>query len=91
MSNLNFPLFIAKRITTKSNRTFSKLIVRVAIAGIMLGLTVMILAVAVLKGFKNEIIEKQRGFSGDVIAFQYDLNIAYDNMPISLRDRKSVV
>lgn len=86
MSNLNFPLFIAKRITTKSNRTFSKLIVRVAIAGIMLGLTVMILAVAVLKGFKNEIIEKQRGFSGDVIAFQYDLNIAYDNMPISLSD-----
>src|SRR5690606_16187409 len=46
----------------------------------------MILAVAVLKGFKNEIIEKQRGFSGDVIAFQYDLNIAYDNMPISLSD-----
>jgi len=83
---LNFPLFIAKRITTKSNRTFSKLIVRVAIAGITLGLTVMILAVAVLKGFKNEIVEKQRGFSGDVIAFQYDLNVAYDNLPISLHD-----
>ena len=83
---MNFPLFIAKRITTKSNRTFSKLIVRVAIAGIMLGLTVMILAVAVLKGFKNEIIEKQRGFSGDVITFQYDMNIAYDNIPISLND-----
>lgn len=83
---MNFPLFIAKRITTKSNRTFSKLIVRVAIAGITLGLTVMILAVAVLKGFKNEIVEKQRGFSGDVIAFQYDLNVAYDNLPISLHD-----
>src|SRR5690606_10648296 len=51
-----------------------------------LGLTVMILAVAVLKGFKNEIVEKQRGFSGDVIAFQYDLNVAYDNLPISLHD-----
>lgn len=83
---MNFPLFIARRITTKSNRTFSKLIVRVAIAGIMLGLTVMILAVAVLKGFKNEIIEKQRGFSGDIIAFQYDMNVAYDNIPISLDD-----
>lgn len=83
---MNFPLFIAKRITTRSNRTFSKLIVRVAIAGIMLGLTVMILAVAVLKGFKNEIIEKQRGFGGDIIAFQYDLNVAYDNIPVSLSD-----
>lgn len=81
---MNFPLFIARRITTKSNRTFSRLIVRVAIAGIVLGLTVMILAVAVLKGFKNEIIEKQRGFSGDIITFQYDMNAAYDNIPISL-------
>jgi lipoprotein-releasing system permease protein len=83
---LNFPLFLAKRITTKSNRTFSKLIVRVAIAGIMLGLTIMILAIAVLKGFKSEVIEKQRGFSGDVVLFQFDLNPAYDNTPFSLSD-----
>lgn len=83
---MNFPLFLAKRITTKSNRTFSKLIVRVAIAGIMLGLTIMILAVAVLRGFKSEVIEKQRGFTGDVIVFQYDLNPTYDNIPFVLDD-----
>ena len=86
ISNLNFPLFIAKRITTKSNRTFSKLIVRVAIAGIMLGLTIMILAIAVLRGFKSEVIEKQRGFGGDVIVFQYELNPSYDNTSFLLED-----
>lgn len=83
---MNFPLFLARRITTKSNRTFSKLIVQVAIAGIMLGLTIMILSVAVLRGFKSEVIEKQRGFAGDVIVFQYDYNPAYDNTPMLLQD-----
>jgi lipoprotein-releasing system permease protein len=81
---LNFPLFLARRISNKSNRTFSRLIVRVAIAGIMLGLTIMILAVAVLKGFKSEVIEKQRGFAGDVIVFKFDLNASYDNTPMTL-------
>lgn len=83
---MNFPLFLAKRITTKSNRTFSKLIVRVAIGGIMLGLTIMILAVAVLRGFKSEVIEKQRGFTGDIMVLEYDYNPSYDNTPIVLTD-----
>ena len=83
---MNFPLFLARRISNKSNRTFSRLIVRVAIAGIMLGLTIMILAVAVLKGFKSEVIEKQRGFASDVIVFKFDLNASYDNTPMSLSD-----
>src|SRR5690606_13539007 len=86
ISNLNFPLFLARRISNKSNRTFSKLIVRVAIAGIMLGLTIMILAVAVLRGFKSEVIEKQRGLSGDVTLFPFALTPAYDNTPVSLSD-----
>jgi len=37
-SALNFAYFIASRIAIKSKRTFSKLIVRIAIIGIMLGL-----------------------------------------------------
>lgn len=83
---MNFPLFLAKRITRKGNRTFSRLIVRVAIAGIVLGLTIMILAIAVLRGFKEEVIAKQRGFAGDITVFKYDLNTAYDNLPVVLND-----
>jgi len=62
------------------------LIVRVAIGGIMLGLTIMILAVAVLRGFKSEVIEKQRGFTGDIMVLEYDYNPSYDNTPIVLTD-----
>ena len=78
---MNLPAFIAKRITFNSKRTFSKLSVRIAIIGIMLSLAVMILALAVVKGFKSEIREKIRGFSGDIIVIKYDLNTSYENSP----------
>lgn len=83
---MNLPFFLARRITVKSNRTFSKLIVRVAIAGILLGLAIMILSVAILRGFKQEVIAKQRGFAGDVTVFKFDLNSSYENTPFVLSD-----
>ena len=78
---MSFASFIASRITFKSKRTFSKLIVRIAIVGIMLGLGVMILSLAVVRGFKQEIREKMRGFAGDIQIVKYDLNDSYENSP----------
>lgn len=86
-SGLNLPLFIAKRITFNSKRTFSKLIVRIAILGIMLGLSVMILSVAIVKGFKSEIREKVRGFSGDIQISKLDLNSSYENSPFVMENK----
>ena len=83
---MNLPLFIAKRITFNSKRTFSKLIVHIAILGIMLGLAVMILAIAIVKGFKSEIREKVRGFSGDIQVSKLDLNTSYENTSFSISD-----
>ena len=78
---MSFASFIASRITFKSKRTFSKLIVRIAIVGIMLGLGVMILSMAVVRGFKKEIREKIRGFAGDIQVVKFDLNNSYENSP----------
>lgn len=78
-SALSFARFISNRITLKSKRTFSKLIVRIAIIGIMLGLGVMILSLAVIRGFKQEIREKVRGFAGDIQIVKSDLNNSYEN------------
>jgi lipoprotein-releasing system permease protein len=50
----------------------------------MLGLAVMILSVAVVKGFKTEIREKVRGFSGDIIVMKYDLNASNEASPLSI-------
>lgn len=81
---MNLPAFIAKRITFQSKRKFSKLSVRIAIIGIMLSLSVMMLAVAVVKGFKTEIREKVRGFSGDIMLMKFDLNSSYEHTPFAL-------
>lgn len=78
---MNFSYFVAQRITFKSKRTFSKLIVRIAIIGIMLGLGVMIISLAIVRGFKQEIREKIRGFSGDFQVVKLDLNNSYENSP----------
>ncbi|RKD13826.1 ABC transporter permease [Pelobium manganitolerans] len=82
---MNLGLFIARRISLQAERTFSKLIVRIAIVGIMLGLGVMILSVAIVKGFKSEIREKVRGFSGDIQFVKYDLNSSLENSPFETK------
>ncbi len=81
---MNVATFIAGRISFRSKRTFSKMIVRIAITGIMLGLGVMILSLAIVKGFKQEIREKVRGFSGDIQVVKYDLNASYENSPFAV-------
>ncbi|MXV52847.1 FtsX-like permease family protein [Pedobacter sp. HMF7647] len=81
---MNLPSFIAGRITFKSQRSFSKLSVRIAILGIMLGLGVMIISVAIVKGFKGEITSKIRGFAGDIIINKFDLNTSQENSKIHL-------
>lgn len=81
---MNFPYFLAKRITLSGQRTFSKLIVRVTIGALTLAIMAIIMAVAILNGFKGEITEKQRGFFGDIIILKNDRNDSYVRTPISL-------
>lgn len=47
----------------------------------------ILLSVAILRGFKNEITDKQRGFFSDIIITKQDLNQA-ENAPISLSTAK---
>lgn len=83
---MNFASFIASRISFRSKRTFSKLIVRIAITGIMLGLSVMILSVAIVKGFKKEVGDRIQTFSGDIKIARLDLNASYENTPFNDND-----
>lgn len=83
---MNFASFIASRISFRSKRTFSKLIVRIAIMGIMLGLSVMILSVAIVKGFKKEVGDRIQTFSGDIKISKIDLNASFENTPFAFND-----
>ncbi|MBP3942904.1 ABC transporter permease [Sphingobacteriaceae bacterium WQ 2009] len=85
---MNFSYFLAKRITLSGQRTFSKLIVRVTIGAIVLAVAAMILSVAILRGFKGEIVATQRGFFGDIVLSKQLLNDSYESDPISLSASK---
>ncbi len=59
---------------------------RIAIAGVMLSLAVMILSIAIIKGFKTEIQDKVRGFVGDIQIYRFDLNGSFEKSPFIPND-----
>ncbi len=82
---MNLELFIAKRLVSdKENKgSVSRSLVKITTFGISLGLSVMIIAVAVVTGFKKEITNKVIGFGGDLQIENLDNNSSYETEPIS--------
>ena len=82
---MNIERFIAKRILSGSGASnqLSRPIVRISVWGIVLGLAVMILAVAIVTGFQNEIKAKLIGFNSHIQLSNYDNNVSAEPKPIS--------
>lgn len=85
---MNLELFIAKRIhfSKEGNNQATPPVVRIAIIGIALGLTVMILSVAIVIGFKKEIRNKVIGFGSHIQITNFDSNTSYESTPIAVSD-----
>jgi len=81
---LNTELFIVRRLigNKKGRRSFSRSIVAIATFGIALGLAVMIVAVAILTGFKKEISNKVTGFGAHIQILNLDSNLSYETVPV---------
>jgi lipoprotein-releasing system permease protein len=82
---MNLPYFIAHRLIKgrREGTSFSRPINVIAIVGIAMGLAVMILAVAILTGFKKQIREKVVGFGSHIQIMNFDSNISFETAPIS--------
>ncbi len=82
---MNLPYFIANRLIKgrRADTSFSRPINVIAIIGIAMGLAVMILAVAILTGFKQQIREKVVGFGSHIQIMNFDSNISFETTPIS--------
>ena len=82
---MNLPYFIANRLIKgrREGTSFSRPINIIAIIGIAMGLGVMILAVAILTGFKQQIREKVVGFGSHIQIMNFDSNISFETTPIS--------
>ena len=77
--------FIAKRLIKERRQgaAFSRPINVIAITGIALGLAVMILAVSILTGFKQQIRDKVAGFGAHIQVVNFDANMSYETVPVS--------
>ncbi|MFA7582155.1 MAG: ABC transporter permease [Proteiniphilum sp.] len=86
---MNAELFIAKRIyrgDKKNDKRVSSPAIRIAIAGIALGLAVMIVAVCIIVGFKKEVRAKVIGFGSHIQVSAFESNASYEHTPIAISD-----
>lgn len=85
---MSISLFIARRIYRDSNggKQVSRPAVLIAMAGIAIGLAVMIIAVAVVIGFKSEVRNKVIGFGSHIQITNLDAVNSYETHPIAVGD-----
>ncbi len=85
---MNFPLFIAKRIYSKNDdsKRVSRPAIRIATAGVAIGLAVMIISICIVFGFKHSIRDKVVGFGGDINVANFMSQHAYSQAPICIED-----
>ena len=74
--NLNYELFIAKRIVAgkKYKNSISSPIIKIAVTAIALGIVIMLIAVATGAGLQYKIRDKIAGFKGHIQIVNYDSN-----------------
>lgn len=84
---MNLELFIARRLLKGDRKgSVSVPIVRIALAGIALGVCVMLLSIFIITGFKNEITNKLSGFSAHLNVTAYENNDSYNGSEITVSD-----
>lgn len=85
---MNLEYFIAKRIhfEKKGERNVSRPAVRIATIGIAVGVAVMLVAIAVVVGFKQEIRNKTIGFSSHIQITNFDNNNSFEMQPVKVND-----
>ena len=84
----NFPLFIAKRIfsTQGTRQKVSKPAIRIAVAGVAIGIAVMLVSVSVVIGFKHTIRDKVIGFGSHIQVANFMTQQTSGNYPIVIGD-----
>lgn len=81
---MKLEFFIVNKIKSGgiSGKRLAGPVVKVAIAGIVLGMVVMILSIATGLGFQREIRGKIIGFGSHIQVISYDFNLSFQTSPI---------
>lgn len=81
---MSLSFFLARRIYSDSDagKEVSRPAVIIALAGVAIGLAVMIITVSVIIGFKSEVRNKIVGFSSDIQITNSDAARSYETRPV---------
>ena len=85
---MDWKLFVAKRVyrSKEGEKEVSKPAILIAMWGIAIGLAVMIVAVAVVIGFKHEVRDKVVGIGSDITITNFDAQKSYETVPVVAGD-----
>lgn len=70
---MQFGYHIAKKLSFKTQQTFTKTVTLLASIAVSISVSVVILSFGILLGFKKEIREKVKGYAGDINVTRYQL------------------
>ena len=74
---MSYEMFIGLRyLKAKRKQTFVSLITLISIAGVMVGVTALIVVIAVMNGFKEDLRDKILGVTSHVVISRFDGNIS---------------
>ena len=86
---MKFELFIAQKLysdDTKGGKKYSRPAVRIALAGIAIGIAVMIISLSVVLGFKAEVSNKVTGFGSHIQLISLTYNHDRQMLPVTTND-----
>ena len=90
---MNFPLFIARKLFFENgdSKKVSRPAITIATAGVAIGITVMIISVFVVLGFKHSIRNKVIGFGSHIQITNFMTQMSSDQYPVVMNDSMMTV
>ena len=81
MSSFRFYLQMARKMLKGESSGFSRPIVRLSVAGVALGVVVMLVSIAVTVGYKQVIRDKVVALGSHIRISNYDMNYSFEPVP----------
>lgn len=81
---MNFSYFLAQRLIKTTDKSFTSVIIKIAIAGLALSMAIMILSTAIITGFKYEINNKIFGFWGHIHISESSTLKNFELLPLTI-------
>ena len=80
---MNLSFFIAKRLIGKSEHRVSRPVMRVAILAVSLSIAVMLISIATISGFQNEIRDKVIGYGSHIQVTHFSKDNSFESKILS--------